>query len=595
MAFKIKDGVRVGTTDVFNNSGALLVAAPSVTNSLTAGSGLTGGPYNGSAAVTIAHSNSVTAGTASEGGVTRTLSPGGTFNIPSVTYDANGHITGKGSITLTLPSAGATPNNGTLTVSISGTAANSGTAVTWGTTTGFSADTASNVTYDLRLGPSITALATTMSGATTGFLKKTGADTYTLDTNTYLTSYTETDTLATVTGRGATTATAVSFTNSTASSSTSTGAVVVTGGVGIGGALNVGGAAAVTGNLTITGNLIVNGTTTTVNSTTVTLDDPILTLGGDTAPGTDDSKDRGIEFRWHNGTNAKVGFFGFDDSTGYLTFIPDATNTSEVFSGTPGDIQATNFRGALIGNADTATSAGKWTTARTLSFTGDVTGSSSVDGSANVATALTLANSGVTIGTYNNVTVDVKGRVTSGSNVSYLTSESDTLATVTGRGATTSTAVSFTNSSASTNTTSGAVVVTGGVGVGGAVNVGGNLTVNGVTRDALSNGVVITDENVVQATVATTTGTVVDSWAIATYRSAKYIVQITQGSNYQVSEILVLHNGTTTTMTEYAVLETSGALGTFTTDVSSGSARLTVTMGSATSATINIQRVLMVV
>ena len=41
MAFKIKDGVRIGTVDVFNNSGTLLVAAPSVTNSLTAGTGLT--------------------------------------------------------------------------------------------------------------------------------------------------------------------------------------------------------------------------------------------------------------------------------------------------------------------------------------------------------------------------------------------------------------------------------------------------------------------------------------------------------------------------------------------------------------------------
>ena len=110
-----------------------------------------------------------------------------------------------------------------------------------------------------------------------------------------------------------------------------------------------------TGTVIISGNLQVDGTTTTVNSTTVTVDDPIFTLGGDTAPASDDNKDRGIEFRWHNGTSAKVGFFGYDDSTGYLTFIPDSTNTSEVFSGTQGDIQATNFRGALIGNADTAT------------------------------------------------------------------------------------------------------------------------------------------------------------------------------------------------------------------------------------------------
>ncbi len=100
-------------------------------------------------------------------------------------------------------------------------------------------------------------------------------------------------------------------------------------------------------NLTIPGNLIVNGTTTTVNSTTITVDDPIFTLGGDTAPTSDDSKDRGIEFRWHDGANAKVGFFGFDNGTGQLTYIPDATNTGEVFSGTPGSVNFydANFSG----------------------------------------------------------------------------------------------------------------------------------------------------------------------------------------------------------------------------------------------------------
>ena len=107
------------------------------------------------------------------------------------------------------------------------------------------------------------------------------------------------------------------------------------------GALNVSGA------LTVTGNLTVNGTTTTVNSTTTTIDDPIITLGGDSAPGSDDNKDRGVEFRWHDGGNAKLGFFGFDDSTGKFTFIPDATNSSEVFSGTAGTVVATTFEGNL--------------------------------------------------------------------------------------------------------------------------------------------------------------------------------------------------------------------------------------------------------
>ena len=98
-----------------------------------------------------------------------------------------------------------------------------------------------------------------------------------------------------------------------------------------------------TQDLIVGGNLTINGTTTTVNSTTTTVDDPIFTIGGDSAPGSDDNKDRGIEFRWHNGSAAKVGFFGFDDSTGKFTFVPDATNSSEVFSGTKGDIDVNDI------------------------------------------------------------------------------------------------------------------------------------------------------------------------------------------------------------------------------------------------------------
>lgn len=48
------------------------------------------------------HTNSVTAGTAS-GSATATLDYSGTFDIPTITYDAYGHITGKGTTTLTLP------------------------------------------------------------------------------------------------------------------------------------------------------------------------------------------------------------------------------------------------------------------------------------------------------------------------------------------------------------------------------------------------------------------------------------------------------------------------------------------------------------
>ena len=126
--------------------------------------------------------------------------------------------------------------------------------------------------------------------------------------------------------------------SATGSCGSGTEAIKLNGATQVKGCLYVSGTAEVVNGLTIGGNLVVNGTTTTFNSTTVTVDDPIITLGGDTAPGSDDNKDRGIEFRYYTDGAAKLGFFGYDASKGLLTFIPDATNSSEVFTGTVGSL-----------------------------------------------------------------------------------------------------------------------------------------------------------------------------------------------------------------------------------------------------------------
>lgn len=127
---------------------------------------------------------------------------------------------------------------------------------------------------------------------------------------------------------------------------------------------SAGGTVTVDDNLIVAGDLTVNGTTVTVNSTVTTVDDPVMTLGGDSAPSSDDNKDRGIEFRWHDGTNAKVGFFGFDDSSGRFTFIPDATNTSEVFAGTLGIVDVSDIY--LNGTVSSGTGGVVRTTSPTL-------------------------------------------------------------------------------------------------------------------------------------------------------------------------------------------------------------------------------------
>ena len=73
---------------------------------------------------------------------------------------------------------------------------------------------------------------------------------------------------------------------------------------------------------------------------------------------------------------------------------------------------------SITGNAATATALA---TGRTIGMTGDVSwASASFNGSANVTGIATLANSGVAAGTYKSVAVDVKGRVTAGTNPTTL-------------------------------------------------------------------------------------------------------------------------------------------------------------------------------
>ena len=110
-----------------------------------------------------------------------------------------------------------------------------------------------------------------------------------------------------------------------------------------------------------------------------------------------------------------------DGVAGNPTVTSNATSANTVSTivarDASGNFSAGTVTAALSGNASTAT---KLQTARTLSVSGDATGSASFDGSANAAIAVTLANSGVTAGTYRSVTVDAKGRVTAGTNPTTL-------------------------------------------------------------------------------------------------------------------------------------------------------------------------------
>lgn len=98
----------------------------------------------------------------------------------------------------------------------------------------------------------------------------------------------------------------------------------------------------------------------------------------------------------------------------------------------------------------------------------------------------------------------------------------------------------------------------------------------------------VTNSTSTITTIATTTATTIDSFVAATYRSSKLQVQITQGSNYQASDILVIHNGTLAPFIEYGSIVTDDYLGTFSATVSGGNVLVQIVMNSATSSTVKV-------
>ena len=81
----------------------------------------------------------------------------------------------------------------------------------------------------------------------------------------------------------------------------------------------------------------------------------------------------------------------------------------------------------------------------------------------------------------------------------------------------------------------------------------------------------------IQSGVLTTSSTspaVVMSISASTYRSAQYQVQVTEGTNYNMTTINVIHDGTDTYMTEYGTLNQPIGVATFSSDISGGALRL---------------------
>jgi len=169
----------------------------------------------------------------------------------------------------------------------------------------------------------------------------------------------------------------------------------------VNGTANISGNTEVGGNLTVTGDLTVNGSTTTVSTQNLLVEDALIGLQSELTGA--NSNDIGFIFeRGSTGNNAA---FIWDESQdkfklGLTTAVPSDTGAISLTTG--------NLIANLTGTADKAT---QWATARTVTFTNDVTGSFTIDGSGNVSSSLTLAN---TFDNYQGWNLKVNGTSTTG-------------------------------------------------------------------------------------------------------------------------------------------------------------------------------------
>lgn len=174
------------------------------------------------------------------------------------------------------------------------------------------------------------------------------------------------------------------------------------------------------GNLTVGGNLVVNGTTTSVNSTNISLDDPVLVLADNTSAA--DGIDRGIRFKWHDGSAVKEGFFGFDIQTERFVFTNDEDFSGGENASTPwsdaafGGIYADNIKIAIDGTNEISTGSGNLildSAGGTVQVDDDL----QVTGSLTLGTPLSIGNGGTGLTSVTNNSV----MVVTGSGINFVT------------------------------------------------------------------------------------------------------------------------------------------------------------------------------
>ena len=129
-----------------------------------------------------------------------------------------------------------------------------------------------------------------------------------------------------------------------------------------------------------------------------------------------------------------------------------------------------------------------------------------------------------------------------------------------------------------------------GIGTTVSINTSGIITATSFVGNSITfnNGLISS----VVTTTTTTSESLINSFSASDYRSAKYQIQITQGSNYHTTEVNIVHDGSDSYGTEYGTIKTGGSLALFNTDISGGNVRLLATPASSSSTVFKLIRTL---
>ena len=369
--------------------------------------------------------------------------------------------------------------------------------------------------------------------------------------------------------------------------------------------------------LVVTGDLTVNGTTTTINATTITVDDKNIELGSVATPTDVTADGGGITLKGATDksiTWSSIGWTSSEDFNLVTGKVYEINGTSVLSSTTLGSgvtgssltsvgtIGTGTWQGSVIAGQYGGT--GIANTGKTITLGGNLTtsGAFATTITTTAATTVTLPTSGTLYGT-------ATGSITSAQLATSISDETGSGVVVFGTSPTLTTSLLAGSASmdifnttattinafgASTALTLGAtsgtatirnatVAVTNILTVGSTSTFTGKATFNGGADvvDAIAFDYNFT------GTTSTTVATAMTSFATATYRSGKLLMQVVNGAAYRILELLIVHDGTTVTVSEnYAnanEIQTAATNTTFTASISTGTLTVFATASSGTS------------